>query len=492
MGDPALDQGRPTKPGESAPRAAPLWARRGCQVNFLLAILVVASPLVVRHVLIRRAENHMAEVEAGLSFKLLPPEAINDWIGPMPEEDQNAAALYAEISGKMEMLLAEEIEPGEPRTVSERLDELLAAWGIQKADDEEAELPPRDVAEARRFLERFKDIQALRDQAVERPSCRTRQNWADPFEAVLPCLSHVIILSRLTAMEIAVDTQAGDQAAAYRKVMTLLRMAGHMEQEPTQIHVLVGRVARDEACRRLPDLLAAGPPDEDFRREFRTLAATERARMLPRAAQLETMAMDVVLRDCVAGRVSATVLGGEPSPADRAAGWLFRWRVLNDRAAYLRLMDRQIEISSLPPGDMAAEFAKFEAVELADVKDFPMTSLILSGLCPSAGRLDIGGAEDRLAMLAVDLSRHKAAHGRYPEALDEMRLSEGLSADPFGGKPFGYRRTDDGFVLWSVGPDAKDDGGRTPGELGFKADEYKSGGDIVFRVPSLSKGAAGP
>ena len=63
----------------------------------------------------------------------------------------------------------------------------------------------------------------------------------------------------------------------------------------------------------------------------------------------------------------------------------------------------------------------------------------------------------------VPLQRYALDHGRYPAALDrlvERRYLRELPADPFGEGPLTYRRTDEGFLLYSWGANLEDDGGR--------------------------------
>ena len=50
----------------------------------------------------------------------------------------------------------------------------------------------------------------------------------------------------------------------------------------------------------------------------------------------------------------------------------------------------------------------------------------------------------------------------YPEDLVELQsaVEEPLPIDPYAHQAYGYRRTDAGFELWSVGPDANDDDGQ--------------------------------
>ncbi len=63
----------------------------------------------------------------------------------------------------------------------------------------------------------------------------------------------------------------------------------------------------------------------------------------------------------------------------------------------------------------------------------------------------------------VALERFRLANKGYPKTLAELvpTYLDKLPLDPFSGKPYGYRVEDDGnFLLWSVGDDLKDDGGK--------------------------------
>ncbi len=83
-------------------------------------------------------------------------------------------------------------------------------------------------------------------------------------------------------------------------------------------------------------------------------------------------------------------------------------------------------------------------------------------------------------MLATALRLHAASNqGKLPAVLAELSL--GLHGDtlidPYSGSEFKYVRTDDGWKLYSVGPDGADDGGK-PGE---RWDE--PGTDMVYVFP---------
>jgi len=57
----------------------------------------------------------------------------------------------------------------------------------------------------------------------------------------------------------------------------------------------------------------------------------------------------------------------------------------------------------------------------------------------------------------------KSRTGRYPESLEELvpGILKEIPIDPFTGKPLVYRREGEGFIVYSLGSNEKDDGGRS-------------------------------
>jgi hypothetical protein len=84
-------------------------------------------------------------------------------------------------------------------------------------------------------------------------------------------------------------------------------------------------------------------------------------------------------------------------------------------------------------------------------------------------------ARRALAQLTAAVRRRQAATGRYPERLDTLTEDyiASVPVDPFTGQAMHYKRTDTGFLLYSVGVDLADNGG----------DEQE---DLVVRYPSGS------
>ncbi len=82
-----------------------------------------------------------------------------------------------------------------------------------------------------------------------------------------------------------------------------------------------------------------------------------------------------------------------------------------------------------------------------------------------------------LGRAALALAVYRARHGHYPEKLDALvpELLPEVPQDLFASGPLKYRRTKQGFLLYSVGPSGKDHGGQEG--------EHIWNGDLVFRLP---------
>jgi hypothetical protein len=81
-------------------------------------------------------------------------------------------------------------------------------------------------------------------------------------------------------------------------------------------------------------------------------------------------------------------------------------------------------------------------------------------------------------ILAFALARYQREHGRYPEELAALapKYLERVPVDLFSGKPLIYRPNENGYLLYSVGVNGKDDEGR-----GY--DDQPPGDDLSVRMP---------
>jgi len=98
--------------------------------------------------------------------------------------------------------------------------------------------------------------------------------------------------------------------------------------------------------------------------------------------------------------------------------------------------------------------------------DWNMRRKIGALALPNVGNLFDAAAQSlfhrRCLIIACALEKHHMKHGSFPTSLDLVKddLKLFQVTDPARPtQPLGYRLEKDGYLLWSAGPDAKDDGG---------------------------------
>jgi hypothetical protein len=88
------------------------------------------------------------------------------------------------------------------------------------------------------------------------------------------------------------------------------------------------------------------------------------------------------------------------------------------------------------------------------------------------------------ARAALAVERYRRAQGHWPRHLDALVptwLKE-VPRDPYDARPLRYRRTADGVVVYSVGPDGTDNGGKLA-----RNTAPKDGDDLGFQLWDVSK-----
>jgi hypothetical protein len=104
-------------------------------------------------------------------------------------------------------------------------------------------------------------------------------------------------------------------------------------------------------------------------------------------------------------------------------------------------------------------------------------SILLTRISHSQISTDLAMVQRDLAVVALGLCAYKADNGKYPDSLDVLapKYLTKVPEDFCSGKPFIYKKTADGYILYSVGENMTDDGGKTKGQ---------GGDDIVVKTPS--------
>jgi hypothetical protein len=114
-------------------------------------------------------------------------------------------------------------------------------------------------------------------------------------------------------------------------------------------------------------------------------------------------------------------------------------------------------------------------------------NILLEMLAPALGRVSEitheKKAETHALLSILALMRYNNDNGLYPEKLQEL-ITNGylkeLPMDPYSDRSLAYKKTDTDFILYSVGPNFKDDGGELGKDSDGRVRKWRKNGDTVF------------
>ena len=133
-----------------------------------------------------------------------------------------------------------------------------------------------------------------------------------------------------------------------------------------------------------------------------------------------------------------------------------------DAIMYVNLMEGYIEAAQLPPHKRQSAS---DAV-VAKIGTISKIHILLRIIMPALSRvttIDIRTiAQLRTAQVGLAVERYRLASGSLPDTLSDLvpAYLGAVPKDPFDGKELRYKKLETGFVVYSIGEDGNDDGGK--------------------------------
>src|SRR6266550_1954971 len=343
--------------------------------------------------------------------------------------------------------------------------------------------------------------------AGQRPYSRypIRYNLDDPWGILLPHLANVRAVCQRLQLKACAELAAGRSDDALADVQLLLSLADSVKEEPFVVSYLLRaacvHLAVQPVWEGLADHVWTDAQLQVLQARFQSydfVASMKRPFDCERAAGALTAEL---IRKKGLALLVEFIGPGSPTSMDRKfANWcgafIPRGWYYQEQLNHCRLYQMQLDGAYNPakkrisPEKIKANTKALER-EIASgslgktVGGFLNHRIIAALFLPALNKIPLKAAMAQAAadqtVLACVLERCRMANGSFPEALDALvpKFISQLPADVISGKPYIYRRTDDGqLILYTAGWDEKDDGG-LPGKTLF--DEQQ--GDWVWRYP---------
>ncbi len=143
-------------------------------------------------------------------------------------------------------------------------------------------------------------------------------------------------------------------------------------------------------------------------------------------------------------------------------------------SAYLRLLTALVEIAKLPAEEQPTR------IRHLDDQARPLQIEFQAWFQSNAQMAELfqkNQAWLRCAAAALAVERYRLAHGHWPDSLAKSEFLREVPTDPYDSQPLHFRRLQDGVVIYSIGPDGVDDGGK------LERNSYTTAGtDLGFQL----------
>jgi tetratricopeptide (TPR) repeat protein len=436
---------------------------------------------------------------------------------PVVDEGLNAAPLYQKAidayNKEPEIRIEPEIAPSrcgsDPNRPPEKIVEMLSLlqaigdgdW-IGDLNEEELSLMQQWIASNKEAIEYFR-------QAAEKPHCWWhRQAKSDNLMAVLmPELNGIRNLSRLTCWQAKLEAYNGDTKAAFDDLLTCYRTGIHFKGPRSLIEQIVGIAVQALFVKNALVILDNQQIDDQLLKNFQNeleILMDQDFHAVDYTVE-SFLGLDFIQR-CYTDNGSGS---GHLIPG-RLKEY---WQVIDQHGTDNEFLEYTRSLAGSLVGanreQMTREFEKYYTTaqrwahktpwqlkkEKVDTKmgmdewsgfrrarywPFYMLAPALTRVSELSYR-----AKAQIEALVTTLAaiRYKQVHGDYPENLRQLladHLIKKLPADPYSDGPLVYKKTDDGFTLYSVGENFLDDAGEIFRTDTGRVEKWPDEGDAVF------------
>jgi hypothetical protein len=302
------------------------------------------------------------------------------------------------------------------------------------------------------------------------------------FDVFMPDLSNIRDGARLLTLEAVIHAEDGKPSQAAGSIISIFGLARSLSEEPILISQLVRIACQALAVSALEHVINRTEfTDEQLADLSQTLVKAEDPCAMSRAFVGERC-MGLSIFKMPAAQILRTVDVRSQTPAVGGIA-LYKFSGLADMdiIAYTDVMNDYLKAIQLPPHE------RLEAVDVIEEniekisKIHIYTRLFLPGFSRCT-TIDVRiAAQLRTAQTGLAVQRYRLASDRLPDSLAELvpTYLDAVVKDPFDGKELRYKKLETGFVVYSIGEDGNDDGGK---EKPREKSSYDAPVDVTFIV----------
>ncbi|MDD5455086.1 MAG: hypothetical protein PHW62_06290 [Candidatus Ratteibacteria bacterium] len=410
----------------------------------LIALIIVLN-IVLNIVFGIQLRNKLAELKAQGK-----PMTIAEIVPPPVPDEENAALIYKKVFALLE---TEEIKQttkiiGELKSFSD-----ISQWTNEQKQQVYRMVNSRDI----------QYIYELLEEGSKKPKCNFNLEYEDGFAMELLHLGKMRDSARLLCVRALLETESGKTEEAFNTLLIGLKISNHLKDEPLLISQLV-RIACDGI---IIECIESISNSKDVPIEKTELIINELSTHKDIEPFIKCMDGERVVwgmqgfKQILEGKISlGDTIGAENTSRTRMLSSLLlhlgKPILKKDFTCYLTVMSKIRDSSNIP---------YYEYVKDKILENIPKYCILTEMLIPAVDKTREQIARYQtyidICRTGLALKLYKAKNGNYPGKLENLApdfLNE-IPVDPFSGKNLIYKKSANGFILYSLGPNMKDDGG---------------------------------
>ncbi|MBC8468111.1 MAG: hypothetical protein H8D56_01455 [Planctomycetes bacterium] len=377
------------------------------------------------------------------------PMESADVIPPKVPDTENAALLYESAA----LLL--KAQPAVGENLLEDLGDLSDKFIKESLDSDK-------LTEFKQLIGLDVVTQALSivEQGTRRDSCRFDLDYDDGLNMLLLNLSGMRNFTRILCAKAYLEAKNGNPDTAWDMLTTQLKFADALRTEPVLVSKIVRMAMIRLSCETITKLCEIAPPNAQQSSDIQNLLKDlDDIRPLIHSIDAERL----LIGEWVFNLTKDEMYKANLQVNDRGDtgllpkliifGITFKPLFLADHAAYLRFMHDGTRFLERPYSPEQGEILENGVQK----KRYIVTRILTPAIfrvkeihCQMTAQL-------RIIQAGLALLKHKQTEGTFPATLEALKLQN--INDPFFDGPLSYKTEGQDFVLYSVGPDQKDNNG---------------------------------
>ncbi|HLJ96094.1 MAG TPA: ABC transporter permease subunit [Gemmataceae bacterium] len=324
----------------------------------------------------------------------------------------------------------------------------------------ELQLEPQETVAIRNLLAAAQPALIEARRLSEMPTGNLPVAWSrDGWSTPLPHVQDARLPVNLLTLDVLLRAQEEDAEGALASCMAILNTGRSLGDTPLLIPVMVRTAIVEAALVQIERTLAQGRPSEAALAAVQHLLEDEdRQPLLLVGLRGERACCNQFFEALRSGDAQAEQIFdmNRRMNLDMLLPSYLR-SLKSEEAEVLRQHTQLVEAAKLPVEQQEARF-----LQIGTVLQRSLAGWFFPRVAPVLASDRLMHAQLRSTLTALAAERYRCTHGDWPTGLTALvpEYLVDVPLDPYDGQPLRYSRLADGVVVYSVGPDGTDNGGK--------------------------------